>query len=33
LHEREDEQVVVLGGDVTVVVGDDVHRVMTSRSK
>jgi quercetin dioxygenase-like cupin family protein len=27
VHEREDEQVVVLGGDVTVVVGDHVHRL------
>jgi hypothetical protein len=27
VHGREDEHVVVLGGDVTVVVGDDVHRL------
>lgn len=27
VHEREDEQVVVLGGEVTFVVGDDVHQL------
>lgn len=28
-HEREDEQVVVLGGEVTFVVGDDVHQLIS----